>query len=178
MNTYARNAFYLLFAVLLSCGTPTEKQPEGNTPAPETVFYFVRHAEKDRSNPENRNPELTEKGRNRAEFWSKTLAEIPLAAVYSTNYHRTIQTAQPSADARKLDVSLYEHDSTIVHSWMEKHRGEHIMVVGHSNTIPVLVNALLGEYRYPQIEDSNNANLYIVTSNGKTARSILLQPDF
>ena len=36
-------------------------------------------------------------------------------------------------------------------------------MVGHSDTTPEFVNAILGKQEYPQIEDSNNGNLYIVS---------------
>ena len=36
-------------------------------------------------------------------------------------------------------------------------------MVGHSNTTPAFVNTILGDNLYAQIDDNNNANLYIVT---------------
>ena len=63
----------------------------------ETTFYFIRHAEKDRSTPNDRNPGLTEKGRLRALNWAYFFREIPLKAIYSTNYIRTTSTAQTIA---------------------------------------------------------------------------------
>ena len=59
--------------------------------------YFIRHAEKDRSNPDERNPHLTEQGMQRAEKWARFFKDVPIDAIYSTNYHRTQETAVPTA---------------------------------------------------------------------------------
>ncbi|MGB5420047.1 histidine phosphatase family protein, partial [Algibacter sp.] len=58
-------------------------------------FYFVRHAEKDRSNPDNDNPKLTDTGVSRAKLLNTILENVKFHAVYSTNYFRTIETAKP-----------------------------------------------------------------------------------
>jgi 2,3-bisphosphoglycerate-dependent phosphoglycerate mutase len=44
--------------------------------------------------------------------------------------------------------------------------------VGHSNTTPAFVNAVLGEHTYEDIDDNENGMLYIVkvTSEGATAK--------
>jgi broad specificity phosphatase PhoE len=42
-------------------------------------------------------------------------------------------------------------------------KGKTVLVVGHSNTTPAFVNAVLGEKKYDNIDDNNNANLYIVS---------------
>ena len=57
-----------------------------------TTYYLVRHAEKDRSNPEDKNPNLTAEGLQRAERWNTVLSNIRFDAVYTTNYNRTQQT--------------------------------------------------------------------------------------
>jgi len=128
--------------------------------AVETTYYFIRHAEKDRSNPSEGDPELTEKGHQRAAFWAQHFAEVPLDAVYSTNYKRTTSTAVQTAISKKLEVQLYDprnlNDSLF-----------------NSNTTPAFVNAVLGEEKYESIDDSNNGNLYTVTIKGGVISSEL-----
>lgn len=51
-----------------------------------TTFYFIRHAEKDRSDPTNKNPHLTKTGQLRANNWSAILHHIPFHVIYSTDY--------------------------------------------------------------------------------------------
>ena len=60
-----------------------------------TTYYFIRHAEKDRTDPNNANPKLTPKGHQRAVKWSEVFQEVSFDAVYSTDYSRTIETALP-----------------------------------------------------------------------------------
>lgn len=49
-------------------------------------------------------------------------------------------------------------------------KGKTVLIVGHSNTTPKFVNDLLGEVKYQDIADNNNANLYkvTITNDGKT----------
>lgn len=45
-------------------------------------------------------------------------------------------------------------------------KGNRVLIVGHSNTTPMLVNQLLGEERFPDMDDSDNSSLYVVTFQG------------
>jgi hypothetical protein len=49
------------------------------------------------------------------------------------------------------------------------------LVVGHSNTINVFANKVLGIEKYNQISDDNNSNLYIVTVIDEKVSSTLLK---
>jgi len=40
--------------------------------------------------------------------------------------------------------------------------GKTVLIVGHSNTIPGLVNKIIKKDKYDQIKDYNNSNLYII----------------
>ena len=53
--------------------------------------------------------------------------------------------------------------------------GKTVLVVGHSNTTPQFVNAILGSGRYSDIQDDNNANLYIVTRINEETAVVLLK---
>ena len=54
----------------LFCAQVSYTQTLGSNDAlSESVYYFIRHAEKDRSNPENKNPELNQQGKIRALNW-------------------------------------------------------------------------------------------------------------
>lgn len=174
--------FRLLPALIISialtaCNSSSKKNELQNEQEETTVFYLIRHAEKDRSDPEERDPVLTQEGQLRANYWSDLFKEVPFSAVYSTDYARTRQTAQPTAASKQLNTTIYENGASLVKDWIAQHKGKHVLVVGHSNTIPGIANALLGEEKYSQIEDTNNANLYIVHVKGEHAESILLQPE-
>ena len=57
--------------------------------------------------------------------------------------------------------------------FQQETKGKTVLVVGHSNTTPAFVNKILAEEKYKDIDDNNNANLYIVTISGDEKTSIL-----
>lgn len=136
-------------------------------PVETTTYYFMRHAEKDRSNGSVEDAHLTDKGHQRAQTWSMILQHVPFEAVYSTDFNRTKQTVQPLADSNRLEILTYSVGEGYNETFKASTKGKTVLVVGHSNTIPDFVNAVIGQEKYNEIEDDNNGNLYIVTiSNG------------
>ena len=72
-----------------------------------STYYLIRHAEKDRSDKTNTDPNLTEDGLKRAENWANHFKDLKFDMVYSTNYNRTKQTAMPTAKANNVDLQFY-----------------------------------------------------------------------
>ena len=142
-----------------------------------TTYYLIRHAEKDRSDKTNSNPELTDLGHQRALRWSSVFDNVTFDAVYSTNYLRTIATAKPTASAKGLEIQFYNPRELYSKDFQQETLGKTVLVVGHSNTTPQFVNAILGIDRYTDIQDNNNANLYIVTRIKEETSSVLLKID-
>jgi broad specificity phosphatase PhoE len=140
-----------------------------------TTYYFIRHAEKDRSNPSEKNPHLMEAGLKRADNWNTVLVNVKFDAVYSTDYHRTLETAKPIAEKNNLNVLVYgKTDMDNVSSFLNDNVGKTVLVVGHSNTTPAFVNSILKQEKYDDIDDNNNGNLYILTIIGdKIADQVL-----
>jgi len=139
-----------------------------------STYYLIRHAEKDRSDSSNHNPHLLEKGKKRAEQWSNVLKNINFDAVYSTNYHRTIETATPTAIKNNIEISYYDPKSIDTQEFLQITNGQSVLVVGHSNSTPKFVNNILSQDKYKHIDDSNNSNLYIVTISEDSVSDILL----
>jgi broad specificity phosphatase PhoE len=139
-----------------------------------TTYYFIRHAEKDRSDATNKNPSLTEQGLKRAQDWATILKDVELDAVYSTNYNRTQQTAAPTAKHHSLEVLDYDPRTLYSEKFKTATQGKTVLIVGHSNTTPAFVNTILKERKYENIDDHNNGNLYIVTLAGDTKTMQLL----
>lgn len=160
----------VVVGLLFSC--VQQKSPDTTTT---TVYYLIRHAEKDRSDPENKNPELTEAGHKRAQKWAEVFSGVPFDVVYSTNYNRTLQTAGPTAMERNITITMYDPRAMEMEVFKKETRGKTVLIVGHSNTTPKLVNNLLGNTKYASIDDTNNANLYIVTISGDTITDIVLK---
>ena len=152
---------------------PINAQEENST---STTYYFIRHAEKDKSDVSNKNPHLNMNGILRAAKWTLVFENIQFDAVYSTNYHRTIETAQPTAEKNKVDITIYDPRNLDLENFLANTKGKRVLVVGHSNSTPTFVNSILGKEKYTQIDESNNANLYIVTisSTGDISDSLIV----
>lgn len=176
---------YLFIPIVcfLACVTSC-KEAETTAPVEATVpevvtttYYLIRHAEKDRSDPENRNPSLTEEGMARAQRWSKVFADVPFDMIYSTDYARTKSTAAFVSKSKSLKVEMYDPRTLFDEAFEKETLGKTVLVVGHSNTTPMFANAILKEEQFEQIDDSNNGNLYIVTVTGdeKTAQLLHIE---
>ena len=137
-----------------------------------TTIYLIRHAEKADS---SKNPDLSSAGLERAAHWSAIFSEITFDAIYSTDFKRTQQTAAPTAENKKLDITLYDPKSLDFDKFKTDNLGKTILVVGHSNTTPDFVNKLINQNVYAAIEDTTFGNLYIVTLNGDLVTHLLLK---
>ena len=125
------------------------------------VVYIVRHAEKA---GEKGGVALTDEGQARAEKLAGMLKDVPLTGVHSTDTLRTRSTAQPAATGHGLEVQLYDPraPSKLVMA-LQTQKGHHL-VVGHSNTIDVMVEVLGGDPGVT-IRDDEYDRLYIVIMN-------------
>ncbi len=160
-----KHLFILFFTIFFAL--PTVAQDTINEtiehPTETTTYYFIRHAEKDRSDANNKNPNLIQEGILRAAKWSLVFDNVKFDAIYSTDYNRTKQTAQPTAEKNGLDITIYNPRNLYSEDFINNTKGKIVLVVGHSNTTPQFVNAVIGHEKYKSIDDNNNANLYIVT---------------
>ncbi len=138
----------LLAALALPLAAGAQTPP---VPSDGLLVVVVRHAEKAEDDP--RDPNLSEVGRVRAVALAERLRALPLAAIYATPFRRTRQTASPSAAAQGIEVEVREFVSrdpdedarALRETLLREHRGEAVLVVGHSNTVPAIVEALSGE---------------------------------
>lgn len=128
-----------------------------------STFYLIRHAEKERVNKSERDPKLNEKGIIRALNWKDYFIDKDISKIYSTNYKRTLETVKPIEEAIGLTAILYSPSNIDYKNFVLSNKGEIVLVVGHSNTIPGFVNELINDQVYSQIDDLNNSNLYIVS---------------
>lgn len=137
-----------------------------------TTYYLIRHAEKVKS--ENPDPVLHAEGITRSEKWAEIFSDILFDAIYSTEFTRTWETVKPTAEKQGLDIILYDPVLIDYKKFKKETRGKTVLIVGHSNTIPVFVNKLIGKEKYKIIEEGNNGNLYIVeTVNKITSDQVL-----
>lgn len=127
-----------------------------------STFYFIRHAEKDRSDPENMDPELSQKGLGRAMHWAEILDEVDIDAIYTTDYERTQMTAAPTAVKKNLTVQIYDPALIDLEQFKADNLNKKVLVVGHSDSTPDFVNKLIGQEKYQQIDDNQNGSLFVV----------------
>lgn len=125
-----------------------------------TQYYFIRHAEKADS---SKNPDLSEKGLERALEWKALFSAIQFDAVYSTDFKRTLQTIHPIVVENDQLLKFYNPQILDIETFKKETIGKTILIVGHSNTIPKMVNQLIKENKYGDIAENQFGNLYIVT---------------
>ncbi|OEK04638.1 phosphoglycerate mutase family protein [Roseivirga misakiensis] len=158
----------ILFSLLLVCSAQLVAQNEV------TTFILIRHAEK--SNDDPRDPNLSEEGVKRAQALKEMLREADIAALYSSPYKRTKSTVQPIAEAKGLTINTYDpRSAAFLEDIMKEHRGKTIVISGHSNTTPNVVNALIGKDQFKQLSESDYSKIFIVsvTEIGKGTATVL-----
>ncbi len=156
MTIFRTAFFYALAATLVS--------PPVSAQTPTTVI-LVRHAEKG-GDPGDRDPELNDPGRERPRTLPHVLGALDIDAIYSTPFLRTRNTAQPVADLLGVEITVTPPTRTMVDdiaaTIRRDHAGDVVLVVGHSNTIPPLVNAL-GAGPFEDLADEEYDDLFVVT---------------
>jgi probable phosphoglycerate mutase len=142
----------------------------------ETLVFLVRHAERadDGGMVSEEDPHLSSEGRGRAEALARMLKDVGLTHIHSTDYLRTRETAAPLAAATGLPVSIYDpRDLDAFAAALRATPGRHL-VVGHSNSSPMLVAALGGD-PYGAIEEMEYDRLYLLSIGPDEVETILLR---
>lgn len=139
-----------------------------------TTIILVRHAEKDTtaagSTQMQADPPLSAIGKMRADKLVTVLKSYSIESIFSTKYNRTRSTVIPIAAKLGVEIQTYDPSkqadlALLLKSW----KGKTILVVGHSNTVPGLVNLLTGNSNYPNLSDNEYDKIYIVRlENGKS----------
>lgn len=132
-----------------------------------TTIVIFRHAEKDTSTnvaPSMRaDPLLSEIGMARAERLVAELKDFKPDAIFSTTYNRTKHTVWPLSKKSGVEIQFYNpQNQKAFADQLKTMEGQTIVVVGHSNTAPRLVNLLTGTEKYPDLADSVYDQYYVV----------------
>ncbi|WP_223789763.1 histidine phosphatase family protein [Marinicella meishanensis] len=128
------------------------------------TWYLVRHAEKvEDSSPD---PVLTEPGRQRAEQLANMLSAADIEKIYSTDYQRTQLTAAPLAQHLGLPVISYDPRKLAELAALLKADGVNALVVGHSNTTPMLLHLLSGQAT-ERLDEVDYDNVYQVVADDR-----------
>lgn len=122
-----------------------------SNPAMAQTVILVRHAEKA---DQSADPALSEAGEGRAQALAERLAEQRPGVIIRTPLQRTRMTAAglavQSQDGRRPTVavvpiqgrSLRQHVDEVVRLIREQSPDTTVLVVGHSNTVPLIARAL------------------------------------
>ena len=134
----------VLLALLVGLGSVVARPLEGQA----TLVIIARHGEKADTTADT---PLSPAGVARAEALAQALADTHLDAVLVTEFVRTQRTGEPAAAARGLRERVIPvHDDSIAHArsvaatLRAERAGSAVLVVEHSNTIPLIVSALGG----------------------------------
>jgi broad specificity phosphatase PhoE len=132
---------------------------------PSTII-LVRHAEKAMT-PGN-DPALTAAGEQRARDLMTALTDARVTTVITTQFQRTQLTAKPLADSAKIAPMIVTavadtktHAEAVAAKAKSAPAGSVVLIVGHSNTIPAIINALGGP-RVPEICDPEYSKLFVL----------------
>jgi phosphohistidine phosphatase SixA len=107
-------------------------------------------------------PGLSEAGRARAEALAAALRDAGITAIFATEYKRTQQTAAPLAKLLGIDVQTVPSKDTAALIAKVKAAKGHVLVIGHSNTVPGTIKAL-GVATPVTIGEADYDNLFVVT---------------
>jgi broad specificity phosphatase PhoE len=126
------------------------------------VIFLVRHAE--RAATSGRVPSdtgLSEAGRARARSLGQELNGAKITAIFTSEYRRTKETASPLAQSLGIRPEVVAADD--LRSLLAKLQAApgNVLVVGHSNTVPQIINAL-GVSGRVAISESDYDNLFII----------------
>ena len=152
-----------LVLILTCCLTQFWLAAQTVIPAEKTIIYLVRHAEKEKGD----DPQLSDNGKQRAGDLMRTLKSKKLQRIYVTQYRRTQMTSDSLRIQLAIDTVHYLADTT-GNDLLEKIKahndvGKTILVIGHSNTIPVIIKILgVKNQPIPDIPDNEFDNLFIV----------------
>ncbi len=158
-----------LAGLLVASAALYAHDPAPSVPASQpgaTTIVLVRHAEKATDDP--RDPSLSAAGQKRAEALASVLEAADVKAAYSTQYKRTRATAEPLA--KRLGLSIVERPITgeasayardLAREVLAQQAGKAVLIVGHSNTVPDLVQAFSGAVIAP-LTEAEYDHLFIV----------------
>lgn len=154
ISIFRKISFLACVCFLASCAI-------SGSSAPATI-YLVRHAEKQAGE----DPLLTAEGETRAARLGELMVRAKVSKIYSTETRRTEATAKPAADHLGLTINAYDASDLEGFATLLKETGSgRILVVGHSNTTPVLAAYLTGRDEGPWFNEADYESLFRIDFN-------------
>jgi phosphohistidine phosphatase SixA len=168
-----RSAVLLAIAALSAVVIAPIARPLAAQSAP-TVVIIVRHADKAAA-PAN-DPPLTDVGVERARALAELLKDAKVGAVLHTPTTRTRETARPTAERFGLTPEIIPTGpmpvvSAAVVNMVQRHAGQTVLIVGHSNTVMPWIAALGGPQR-ENLCDHQYDGIYTLIIDGSSVRLV------
>ncbi|UKT63497.1 phosphoglycerate mutase family protein [Pedobacter mucosus] len=132
-----------------------------------TEIWIVRHAEKDKSNPEEKDPNLSDEGKIRAGDLAKFLKKVNFDAAFSTSTKRTHQTLDSLIIKKVFDYKDIKALSDTVNA---HYLGKTIIIAGHSNTVLEIIEAFKGKRPKDMLTDDDYDYIFHLTLKGNKTK--------
>lgn len=127
------------------------------------TVVLLRHAEKDLDDPDTANPELSAQGKLRAEKLVRVVNKFQPDAIFSSDYIRTRETVRPLARKNRAMTLIYDtRNLNQMRDLILSGKYERVLVVGHNNTTPMLVNALINQEKYEKLPETEYTKIWVV----------------
>jgi broad specificity phosphatase PhoE len=126
-----------------------------------TTVILIRHGERNDPSPANPDPHLNTAGKARAKKLIHVAGQSGIKAIYNSHFARARETAQPLATHLGLSPIVMDEPLQIKSDILSNHAGQTVLVIGHSDTVPDLINRL-GAGSVPVIDDGEFDNLFVV----------------
>lgn len=136
------------------------------------TIFLVRHAEKTSGSTD---PGLSAAGLKRADCLANTLKDAGIKNIYVTEAKRTQQTALPLANRLKLKANVMkaEDSANLVRKLVYTGNGN-TLVVGHSDTLPVIAARMKAGTVAPIGENEYDRLIMITTVEGSSTPMVTL----
>ena len=111
-------------------------------------IYLVRHLQKDLAG-DKADPDLSLEGHKNAESLAKIELGEQLSVGFHSQFKRTKHTLQPIAQRYQLPLIEYDarNGQALVDLIAKQYCGQKLIISGHSNTIPDLLQKLGGQFQ-------------------------------
>jgi len=152
----------LIVGLLLLPGLAATAPREYRCDGPVTTIMIVRHADRAGSADS-----LSAAGVVRASDLAQATKMASLRAIYVSDTRRARDTAAAVAAMTHLAPETYpaKECDALVKRILHDHLGESVLVVGHSNTVPLLI-AAAGGPKIADLDEKEFDGLYVVVVTG------------
>ena len=167
----------LLVAVLLAVAAvfAIAAPPSAPCDQPATTILIVRHAERAGAQLDS----LSAEGVARAQELVRVASRANVKAIYHSDTRRTRDTALPLATALKIKPEEYpaKEIAPLIERILREHAGQSVLIVGHSNTVPMII-AAAGAPAIPDLDEREYDRLFIVNVTCRDRPSLSIELEY